>query len=53
MTNAETATVEELIKNSLHKAESVLKIHLYLSDVGTYVAFTVSFENSCWSVSGM
>jgi hypothetical protein len=39
------AIFEEFIKKYLYKAESVLKIHLYLSDFGTCVAFTVSFEN--------
>jgi hypothetical protein len=36
---------EEFIKNDLYKAESVLKIRLYLLDFGTCVAFTVSYEN--------
>jgi hypothetical protein len=39
------AIFEEFIKNYLYKAESVLKIHLYLLDFGTCVTFTVSFEN--------
>jgi hypothetical protein len=39
------AIFEEFIKNYLYKVESVLKIHLYLLDFGTCVAFTVSFEN--------
>jgi hypothetical protein len=37
--------LNNLFKNYLYKAESVLKIHLYLLDFGTCVAFTVSFEN--------
>jgi hypothetical protein len=41
----EKAIFEELIKNYLYNVESVLKIHLYLLDFGTCVAFTVSFEN--------
>jgi hypothetical protein len=36
---------EEFIKNDLYTKESVLKIHLYLLDFGTCVAFTVSFGN--------
>jgi hypothetical protein len=39
----------------LYKAESVLKIRLYLLDVGTFVIFTVSFENYCvivWEYAG-
>jgi hypothetical protein len=39
------AILEEFIKNYLYKAESVFKIHLYLLDFGTCVAFAVSFEN--------
>jgi hypothetical protein len=37
--------LKNLLKNYLYKVESVLKIHLYLWEFGTYVAFTVSFEN--------
>jgi hypothetical protein len=37
------AIFEEFIKNYLYKAESVLKINLYLLHFGTCVAF-VSFE---------
>jgi hypothetical protein len=36
---------EEFIENYFYKAESVLKIHLYLLQFSTCVAFTVSFEN--------
>jgi hypothetical protein len=43
--NAERSIYEEFIKNYLYKAESVLKMHLYLLDFGTCVAFAVSFEN--------
>jgi hypothetical protein len=39
------AIFEEFMQNYLYTAESVLKIHLYLLDFGTCVAFTVSFEN--------
>jgi hypothetical protein len=39
------AMLEEFITNYLYKAESVLKLQLYLLDFGTCVAFTVSFEN--------
>jgi hypothetical protein len=52
-TQKQREIVEEFIKNYLYKAESILKIHLYLLDFGTCVAFTVSFENSRWSVSSM
>jgi hypothetical protein len=36
---------EEFIKKYLDKAESVLRIHRYLLEFDTCVAFTVSFEN--------
>jgi hypothetical protein len=39
------AIFEEFIQDYLYKAESDLKIHIYLLDFGTCVAFTVSYEN--------
>jgi hypothetical protein len=39
------AIFEKIIKNYIYKEKSVLKIHPYLLDFGTCVAFTVSFEN--------
>jgi hypothetical protein len=39
------ALFEEFIRNYWYKAESVLKIHLYLLNFGTCVALTVLFEN--------
>jgi hypothetical protein len=37
--------LKTLLKKYLYKAESVLKIHLYLLDFGTSVGFTVPFGN--------
>jgi hypothetical protein len=42
----ETIIFEEFIKNYVYKAESVLKVHLYLLDFGTFVAFTVRLRIS-------
>jgi hypothetical protein len=39
------AIFQEFTKNNLYKVESVLKIHPYLLDFGTCVAFTASYEN--------
>jgi hypothetical protein len=37
--------LKKIIKNYLNKEKSVFKIHSYLLDFDTCVAFTVSFEN--------
>jgi hypothetical protein len=45
LTQKQKPIFEEFIKSYLYKVEIVLKIDLYLLDVGSCVAFTVSFEN--------